>query len=117
MAMACNSRQILVYQPFFVELEREECFQRAHDGVDGEVQEEHPVEEGEAGPVHQVEPPRDHGGQDHPAVAARLRQGHHHILRGEGKSFKEKQQICDLQPISQTNTYHIHVADLDNSLD
>ena len=25
------------FQPFFVELEWKECFQRAHDGVDGEV--------------------------------------------------------------------------------
>ena len=71
-----------IYQPFFVELEWEECFQGAHDGVDGEVEEEQAVAEGEAGAVHEVEPPGDHGGQHHPAVAARLRQGHHHILSG-----------------------------------
>ena len=34
------------FQPFSIELEWEVSFEDAHDGVDGEVEEEYPVDEG-----------------------------------------------------------------------
>ena len=66
------------FQPFSVELEWEVCFEDAHDGVDGEVEEEYPVDEGEL--LHLQQPPGDQGGQRRPAVAAHLRQTHQNIL-------------------------------------
>ena len=66
------------FQPFTVELEWEVCFEDAHDGVDGEVEEEYPVDEGEL--LHQQQPPGDQGRERHAAVAAKLRQTHQYIL-------------------------------------
>ena len=66
------------FQPFTVELEWEVCFEDAHDGVDGEVEEEYPVDECEL--LHQQQPPGDQCGQRHAAVAAKLRQTNQYIL-------------------------------------
>jgi len=66
------------FKPFSVELEWEVCFEDAHDGVDGEVEEEYPIDEGEL--LHQQQPPGDQGGERRPTVAANLRQTHQNIL-------------------------------------